>query len=220
MKKTKQAIIFGTGAFGELVRFYLDNDSFYSVKAFCETNPEEELFCDKPLYNFNNIEEKLPPDEYEFFVAIGYRKMNELRKEFCEKAKFKGYKLLSYISSKATYWDKANKIGENIFIFEDNTIQPFVEIGDGTILWSGNHIGHHSKIGAYCFITSHVVISGYCDIGDQCFLGVNATMADNIKIADKNLIGANVLITKNTQKSQVYASEKGKMISPNSEKFL
>ncbi len=30
-------------------------------------------------------------------------------------------------------------------LLEDNTIQPFVSIGNVT-LWSGNHIGHHSTI--------------------------------------------------------------------------
>ena len=53
-----------------------------------------------------------------------------------------------------------HEIGENCFIFEDNTIQPFVKIGDDVVLWSGNHIGHHAEIGDHCFISSHVVISG------------------------------------------------------------
>lgn len=220
MKKNKKAIICGTGSFGELAQFYLENDSQYEVVAFCESNPKVESSCGLPLVAFNDVENLYAPHDYEMFVAIGYRQMNSLRKDFCEQARVKGYKLLSYVSSKATYWDKANKIGDNVFIFEDNTIQPFVEIGDGTIIWSGNHIGHHSKIGKYCFISSHVVISGFCEIGEQSFLGVNATITDSVKVADSNLIGAHVLITKNTQNSEVYAAEKGKMINSNSRRFL
>jgi acyl-[acyl carrier protein]--UDP-N-acetylglucosamine O-acyltransferase len=66
-------------------------------------------------------------------------------------------------------------IGENCFIFEDNTIQPFVRIEDNVILWSGNHIGHHSTIKSHNFISSHVVVSGQCTIEPNCFIGVNST---------------------------------------------
>ena len=52
----------------------------------------------------------------------------------------KGYQPASYISSNAFVWSNA-KIGDHCFIFENNTVQPFVEIGDNVILWSGNHIG-------------------------------------------------------------------------------
>lgn len=220
MLKTKKAIIFGTGPFAELVHFYLENDSEYSIKAFCETNPTSNSFCGKELHKFDDVEIKFPTEEYEFFVAIGYRRMNSLRKEFCEKARSKGYKLLSYISSKATYWDKANKIGDNVFLFEDNTIQPFVEIGDGSILWSGNHIGHHSKIGTYCFITSHVVISGFCNIDRQSFIGVNATLIDGVKIGEKSLIGAGAYVSKDISDEQVTIQQQSSIIKVKSDRFL
>ena len=51
-----------------------------------------------------------------------------------------------YVSSKASVWP-GFKPGENCFILEDNTMQPFVVIGDNVTLWSGNHIGHHARIG-------------------------------------------------------------------------
>ena len=73
------------------------------------------------------------------------------------KGKKKGYDFYSYVSPKATVL--TNKIGENCFILEDNTIQPFVEIGNNCVLWSGNHIGHHGKIDDHVFITSHCVVS-------------------------------------------------------------
>ena len=36
--------------------------------------------------------------------------------------------------------NKSAKIGENCFIFENQTIQNNVVIGDNVILWSSNHI--------------------------------------------------------------------------------
>ena len=76
----------------------------------------------------------------------------------------------SYVSPRAFVWRNV-KLGEHCFIFENNVLQPFVNIGDNVVLWSGNHIGHHSKIGDHCFVSSHVVVSGFCDIGANCFLG-------------------------------------------------
>lgn len=69
-------------------------------------------------------------------------------------------------------------MGDNCFVFENQTIQPFVKIGNDVIIWSGNHIGHHSMIGDHCFISSHVVISGNVKIEPYCFLGVNSSIRD------------------------------------------
>ena len=96
------------------------------------------------------------------------------------------------------------RFGEHCFVFEDNTVQPFVTLGDDVVLWSGNHIGHHTRIGSHNFFSSHVVISGSVVVGDRCFFGVNSTVRDNIVIEDENIIGAGALITKNTKRQDVY----------------
>ena len=88
------------------------------------------------------------------FIAIGYKNMNKIREKFYNEAKSKGYTLLNYLSSKANIF--TDKIGDNCFICEDNTIQPYVKIGKNVILWSGNHIGHHSVIEDHIWICSHV----------------------------------------------------------------
>ena len=115
----------------------------------------------------------------------------------------KGYKLASYVSSKATLLNN-RQFGENCFIFEDNTIQPFVKIGNNITLWSGNHIGHHSLIKDHTFLASHVVVSGGVQIGEQCFIGVNATLRDHIEIGDRCIIGAGALILTDTMADGVY----------------
>jgi sugar O-acyltransferase (sialic acid O-acetyltransferase NeuD family) len=134
-----------------------------------------------------------PPESHDFFVALSYSKLNVVRKEKYLAVKMLGYRLASYISSRATVLNE-HRIGENCFIFENNTIQPFVTIGNNVTLWSGNHIGHHSNIKDHCFIASHVVVSGGVDIGEQCFIGVNATLRDHIKIGEKCVIGAGALM--------------------------
>jgi UDP-3-O-[3-hydroxymyristoyl] glucosamine N-acyltransferase len=95
-------------------------------------------------------------------------------------------------------------MGDNVFIFEDNTIQPFVKMGSNIVMWSGNHIGHHSVLGNHLFISSHVVISGHCTVGDYCFFGVNSTVGNNINIGKDCLIGAGCLIVKDTGDGKLF----------------
>jgi carbonic anhydrase/acetyltransferase-like protein (isoleucine patch superfamily) len=117
----------------------------------------------------------------------------------------RGYALASYVSSRAFVWRNV-EIGEHCFIFEDNTVQPFVRIGDDVVLWSGNHIGHHSVIRDHVFVASHVVISGFCDVGAHSFVGVNATVANNVTIAADNLLGAGCTILRDTEPNKIYGA--------------
>lgn len=200
----KKLIIFGIGEQAEMAYYYFKNDSNYEVVAFTvnkEFINKSNLF-ELPIIAFELIETKFSANEYELFIAIGYNKINKLRTEKYLACKNKGYIIASYISSKASIFTE--DIGENAFILEDNTIQPYVKIGNNVTLWSGNHIGHHSTIQDNCFITSHVVISGGCQIGENTFIGVNATLRDHIKIGKSNVIGAGSLILGDTEDNKVY----------------
>lgn len=200
----KKLIIFGIGEQAEMAYYYFKHDSSYDVVAFTvdETYKNKDTLFDLPVISFEEIEQILSPDDYSMFVAIGYNKINKIREEKYLAAKAKGYKIASYISQKASVFTEL--IGENAFILEDNTIQPYVRIGNNVTLWSGNHIGHHSYIEDNCFITSHVVISGGCIIGQNTFIGVNATLRDHIKIGRSNVIGAGSLILSDTEDNKVY----------------
>ena len=200
----KKLIIFGIGEQAEMAYYYFTNDSEYEVVGFTVNKSyiDNNIFFDLPVIEFEDIEKKYNPEQYEMFVAVGYSKVNKIRTEKYIEVKDKGYKLASYISSNATVL--TDEIGDNCFILEDNTIQPFVTIGNNVTLWSGNHIGHHSNIRNNCFITSHVVISGGCKIGESTFIGVNATLRDHIKIGKSNVIGAGALILSDTEDNKVF----------------
>lgn len=201
----KKVIIFGLGDISEIAHYYLTQDDKYDVVAFCVDSEFKnvDVFKDLPVVAFDEIEKSYAVNEYCMFIPLSYTKVNQFRKQKFEEAKSKGYKFISYISEKATIAENA-QIGENCFIFEDNTIQPFVTIDDNCILWSGNHIGHHSIIKANCFIASHVVISGGVIVGENTFIGVNATLRDHIKIGKSNVIGAGALILGDTEDNKVY----------------
>jgi sugar O-acyltransferase (sialic acid O-acetyltransferase NeuD family) len=205
MEKTKQIIIVGTSAFAEIAYEYFTHDSEYKVVAFCVEKQfiKENKKYNLPVLAYEDIETIYSPSQYYFFAALVYKQLNRLRTRLYYGMKEKGYKPASYISKNAFVWKNA-VIGEHCFIFENNTIQPFVEIGNNVILWSGNHIGHHSKIDNNCFISSHVVVSGYCTIKKNCFFGVNSTIADQITVEEDCFIGSGGIITKNTEKAQIF----------------
>lgn len=193
----RDLIIIGDSAFAEIAYEYFTHDSAFRVVAFSvegEFMTRESLFG-LPVVAFEDLETHFDPASHHFYAALVYNQMNRLRTRLYQAAKAKGYRPASYISSRAFVWPNA-QIGEHCFIFEDNTVQPFVRIGANVVLWSGNHIGHHSSIRDHCFISSHVVVSGFCTVGESCFIGVNATFGNNLEVGDDCLIGAGALIAK------------------------
>lgn len=213
----KPLIIFGSGEIAQLAHYYFSTDSNYEVVAFTVDAAyiSATEFCGLPVVPFEELANLYSPDSHEIFVALSYSKLNQLRKEKYLAAKALGYRIASYVSSHATVLNDG-RIGDNCFILEDNTIQPFVTIGNNVTLWSGNHIGHHSTIHDHCFIASHVVISGGVDIGESCFIGVNATLRDHIKVGEKCVIGAGALLLADAEPEGVYigpATERAKVPS-------
>lgn len=204
----KPLLIFGSGDIAQLAHYYFTTDSGYNVAAFTVDAAylTDKTFCGLPVVPFEEAPRLYPPDAYEIFIALSYSKLNAVRKEKYLAAKAAGYRLASFISSHATVLNDG-RIGDNCFIFEDNTIQPFVTIGNNVTLWSGNHIGHHSTIHDHCFIASHVVISGGVEIGESCFIGVNATLRDHITVGEKCVIGAGTLLLADAEPEGVYIGQ-------------
>ena len=213
-------IIFGTGDIAKLAHYYFSHDSEYEVTAF--TVDKEymagDVFLGLPVVDFEEIVDCCPPATHKMFIALSYAKMNKIRAQKYFKAKEMGYQLATYVSSRCTLLtDKP--VGDNCFILEDNTIQPFVEIGNNVTLWSGNHIGHDSVIEDHCFISSHVVVSGHVHIHKYCFIGVNATLRNSITIAPETLIGAGAIIMKSTVEKGVYIPQRSGLFKKKSDKI-
>jgi sugar O-acyltransferase (sialic acid O-acetyltransferase NeuD family) len=201
----KPLIIFGAGDIAELAHRYFATDSEYEVRAFSVdreflTTP---TFCELPVVAFDELPTRFPPGECSAFVALSYAKLNRVRREKYLALKALDYPMASYVSSRASILNDG-AIGDNCFILEDNTVQPFVRIGNNVTLWSGNHIGHHSTIGDHTFMASHIVVSGGVTIGQSCFIGVNATLRDHISIGDECVIGAGALLLEDAAPNGVY----------------
>lgn len=207
-------IIFGCQDTAELAHFYLEHDSVHDVVAFSvhEEYCESATFRNLPLVPFELVDKQYSPSEYAFFAPMTAKGMNKLRESVYNQIKAKGYKLISYISSKATVFAGV-EIGENCFILEDNTIQPFTTIGNNVVLWSGNHIGHHGRIDDHVFFTSHVVMSGHCHIKSYSFFGVNSTIRDFSVIEQGVLLAMGASMTKqNTEEWGIYIGNPAKKV--------
>jgi sugar O-acyltransferase (sialic acid O-acetyltransferase NeuD family) len=206
----QKVVIFGVLDTAELAHYYLETDTPYEVVAFTvnENYLKDSEFKPRhgsktyPVVPIENLSFYYNPEEFFLFAPMTGVKMNEVRKKIYLEGKNMGYEFISYISSKATV--NGNKIGENCFILEDNTLQPFTEVGNNVVLWSGNHIGHHGKIDDHVFFTSHVVMSGHCHVKERAWLGVNATIRDFTTIGEGCLIGMGSLVTKSTEDESFY----------------
>ena len=202
-------VIAGAGTMAEVLDEYFRAGSTYDVVAFAATGeyltaPEVH---GRPLVDFATMATgRFSPSSVKMFVATGYSRLNRTRARFYYEAKKMGYELVTYVHPSVHIWPSTT-VGDNVFIFEDNTVQPFTDIGSNTILWSGNHIGHHSKIGNHCFISSHVVVSGRCEVGDYSFIGVNSTLRDNITVGRGSFLGAGTVLAKSAPEGSLFAPE-------------
>ena len=199
-----QLVIFGAGDIARLAHFYFRTDSPHQVAAFVvdAAFKNGDTFDGLPLVSFEEAINRYPPADYEAFVAISYAQMNRLRRAKYEQMRAAGYRCVTYLSSRCTYL--ASPPGQNCFILEDNTVQPFVTIGNNVTLWSGNHIGHHSVIEDDVFLASQIVVSGNCHIKRRTFIGVNATLRDGITIGERCVIGAGACILADCADESVY----------------
>jgi sugar O-acyltransferase (sialic acid O-acetyltransferase NeuD family) len=204
----RDLVIVGAGDVGELAHYYFSRGDSHRPVAFSVDAQyvKGDTFCTLPVVAFEELAGRFGPEANDLFVAIGYTHLNEGRKAKYLAARAQGYTLPSYVSPRATVLNDG-RIGDNCLILEDNTIQPFVTIGNNVTLWSGNHIGHHSRIGDHCFITSHVVVSGGVTIGECCFVGVNATLRDRIVVGERCVIGAGAILLADAPAEGVYAAE-------------
>lgn len=212
MTRSRKVIIVGLLDTAELAHYYLTHDSDCEVVAFTvhEKYLNVSSFKGLPVVAYETLTSRYPPGEYSLFAPMTARNMNRLREAVYNEGKAMGYTFVSYVSSKASTFN--NEIGENCFILEDNTIQPFTNIGNNVVLWSGNHIGHHGQIKDHVFFTSHVVMSGHCVIEPYCFFGVNATIRDYSELAQGTLLAMGACLTQqSTQEWGVYIGNPAKL---------
>lgn len=202
---SKPIVLFGAGAIAEVAHYHFTKDAGRSVAAFTVDREHigSDRFCGAPVVPFDALTAEFPPGEFDVFIAMGYTKLNAVRRDKFHAARALGYTIPSYVSSRATVLNDG-RIGANCFILEGVTVQPFVQIGDNVTVWNASSICHHSVIEDDVFIASHVVVSGNSHIGEASFIGANATLRDSITVGPRCVIGAGALVLGDTAADGVY----------------
>jgi sugar O-acyltransferase (sialic acid O-acetyltransferase NeuD family) len=207
-QQNKPLVIFGTGDIAQLAHYYFTRDSVYTVAAFtvdAAWMPEltdSPTFCGLPIVAFEQLSALYPPETHDLFIALGYRNLNQLRREKYLLAKAQNYRLASYLSSRAVLLNDGD-IGDNCFILENTIVQPFTSIGNNVTLWSGCMIAHHSIVRDHCFLSSCGVAGGV-DVGEACFIGGYAILRDKIRVGARCVIGAGALLLADAEPEGVY----------------
>jgi sugar O-acyltransferase (sialic acid O-acetyltransferase NeuD family) len=205
----EQVIVFGNGQMASMMSYYLTHDSPFDVVAFTvnKQHIQEEMLLGLPVIPFEDIERSHPPDQFTLSIPISYRSVNQLRAEKYYEAKSKGYRLINYISSKATTWPGL-VIGDNCIILEGCVVQPFTEIASNVFMGCGSLVGHHCFIGDHCFLAPGSVTLGYVRVDPYCLIGANSTIRDGVTVARECVVGAGVTIGRDTRAQEVYIGDR------------
>jgi sugar O-acyltransferase (sialic acid O-acetyltransferase NeuD family) len=209
--KKKPLLIFGTGDLAKVVIGYFLKDSEYDVSACVATRDaiRQSNFMGFEIVPFEEVESAYPPEEFQMFIAVGYKRMNHIRARFYHEAKGKGYKLATYISSRALCMEGVT-VGENCLICENSVIHISSRIGDNTVISGGCYIAHNNAIGDHVFSSAHFSTGGYVKIGNHAFLGLNSCVTEKINVAPYTVVGAGVTISKDTKEWTVYKAQNPK----------
>jgi sugar O-acyltransferase (sialic acid O-acetyltransferase NeuD family) len=201
----RKVVLFGNARFAETNHFYLSQDSPYEVAAFTvdRAHIQQPELLGRPVVPFEEITRDYPPEEYLMAVPLGLKRVNQLRAEKFQQAQAKGYRFVSYVSSRAVTWPEA-VVGENCFVYESVVLKPFARLGRDVIVEAGSVVGHHAEVQDHCFLGPHSVILGECTVEPYCIVGANAVVREGVRIAAGCIVGAGAVITRNTRPGGVY----------------
>lgn len=200
----KKLFIYGVGRLAEYASYVFKFDSEYIVEGYCIEKEylQKNIKDDSEIEVFEDIENLLSNNDYYMFIAVGN---NVVRERIYRRAKEKGIKMATYISSKASTWPNL-VVGDNCFIGEGSVLQPYVKIGVNSILFDAS-LGHHTIVGDHVLLSSSTT-GGNVQIGNYTFIGLNSMVSQNLVIGPKNIIGMGVAIKTSTGEGEVYSSQK------------
>lgn len=214
---SRPVVLFGAGTFASLVRHCLVNDARREVVAFTVDGAylERDNHDGLPLVAFESVTERFPPEVCDMVVSLGYARMNALRQERLQQARQLGYRVGSYVSSRASLWPDT-AIRDNTLVYEGCVLQSYVEVGENVILRAGANIGHHSTVGSHSFVASGVVTGGRVKIGERCFVGLGAVLRDGITLGARSFIGAGAVVLGDTEPDSVYVGNPARRLEKRS----
>ena len=183
----RKCVIFGTTDFGKMLRYYFEKYADVQIVAYTVDKAylESDTYDGLPAVAYEEVEKAYPPTEYTMVIALGYKKMNQIRQQKFEDAKRKGYRIENFVHPSVV--DESVAMGEGNIILEHVTLAYGTKIGNSNIIWNGSQISHESQVGDY-----------------NCFLGINSTVLGNRTLEYATLVGAGAFVKENTEPYSVY----------------
>ena len=189
----RNLVIFGDTQFAERLFKYIELEGQDKVIAFTQ----EKSFISKvelqgcPVIPFEEL--ATIDTDFEIILGIGYSKMNQLKRKVYNLCVNNGYKVATYISSKAVVYTQ--DILDGCFIAPGAIVGPGCKLGRGNYLESAAALSHDNELGDFNFLSTNAVFGGFAKVEDNCFFGLHCTVRDSVSVASDSLVGsaANVL---------------------------
>ena len=190
----RKCVICGTTDFGKMLRYYFEKYADVQIVAYTVDKAylESDSYDGLPAVAYEEVEKAYPPTEYTMVIALGYKKMNQIRQQKFEDAKRKGYRIENFVHPSVV--DESVAMGEGNIILEHVTLAYGTKIGNSNIIWNGSQISHESQVGDYNFFSVDSVIAGKTVVKNNCFLGINSTVLGNRTLEYATLVGAGAFV--------------------------
>ena len=205
--KTQPTLVFGASTTAALLAWHLEHDADADIVGFALDAEFQRgsTYEERPVRTLQEWAEVMPPESVQVLVPIVYRWMNGLRIKKVEEARALGFRIGTYVSSRALLPLGAPfQARPNTIIYEGCIVQAYAEVGENVILRAGANIGHHSKVGDHSFIATGVTTGGAVTIGERCFVGIGAVIRDSVTLAPGTFVGAGAVVTRDTEPDGVY----------------
>lgn len=192
----RKLVIFGTTDFSRELCYYVEHDGGDEVVAYVldQKYVKETIYDGKKVIAYEELESFFAKDEIEIIVSLGYSSMNDNRKIVFERCMRDGWKIGSFIHSKAINLSKSMGIGN--IIMDRAEVRLGSEMGDGNVVLALTIISHDCKVGDFNYFAGSNHINGRNKIGSNNFFGTNCILTDGGKIGNYNLIGAGTCVSK------------------------
>ena len=190
----RKLVIFGNSNYAQMVAAFWKEKTFYDVVAHAI---DSDYIYGNELVDTKAFDCKtFPPEEYDLFMALGYKKMR-MRHNFFIRFMELGYHMPNLISEKAILHDNIT-FGSNNIVFPGAIVERNTIFGHNNTLWSHVTICHDSTIGSHNFFAAGATIGGGVTVGDLSFFGFNSCVKQYKKLGNETLLGALSFLNKNT----------------------
>ncbi|TSE11788.1 acetyltransferase [Mesorhizobium intechi] len=196
-------VIFGAGQIAEVGKAYLDRFGEDRVVGFTvdEGFLTQTEFKGLPVVAWERLEERFPPETVKLLGPLSYQNLNEFRRDRHRQGKARGYGFTRFIHP-STH-NMAETVGDNCFILENCTLQPFARVGEGVIIWSGSHVGHHSVLEDFCFLSSQVGLASGVHIGSCSLIGGQVGIDNGVTIGAGSYVESRCMIRRDVPPDSV-----------------